>query len=220
MVREALLAGGRAPELLGLLALCWSLGIPVLSFKVFPLPQKRMHAMSLRLDDRYVIIIGQTSRYAAPLAFTLAHEIGHIARGHLRDTPALVDVGSDTEDMLVADDDEESSANDFALRLLTGRSRPTFEASQGDFTASQLADAARQAGREERIDPAILALCFAHASGGFWKQAQGAVKVLSPSERDWNELVNAFALEQLDRDALTVEDSDYLARVLGVADAF
>ena len=60
--------------------------------RIFPLKNKAMHAMVVRVRGRYAILLGRDATYPAPVAFTLAHELGHVLLGHLGDAPALVDL--------------------------------------------------------------------------------------------------------------------------------
>jgi hypothetical protein len=78
-LRSSILGNGHFVRLTDLLALCWGLGIPVVHLRVFPLPAKQMCAMSVRIDNRFAILLGQDANYPAPVAFYLAHELAHIA---------------------------------------------------------------------------------------------------------------------------------------------
>jgi hypothetical protein len=107
-LRTMLITGQPAVDLDALLATCWTFGIPVIHLNVFPLSRKRMHSVATRLGDRYAILIGRESRFPAQVAYFVAHELGHIFSGHVRDSAAVIDV----EDPLRTEqtDDEESSA--------------------------------------------------------------------------------------------------------------
>ena len=56
-LREAVLSGREFVDLQGLLAICWGLGIPVVHLKVFPLTSKGMHAMVVKVADRFAILL-------------------------------------------------------------------------------------------------------------------------------------------------------------------
>jgi hypothetical protein len=99
-LREAILSGSRFVDLASLIATCWALRVPVIHLRVFPLEAKSMHAMVVAGDSRFAILLGRDSVYPAPVAFTLAHELGHIMLNHLTDAPALVGL----EDPAVAGD--------------------------------------------------------------------------------------------------------------------
>ena len=106
-LREAILGSGKPfVDLSSLLALCWGVGIPVIDLRVFPWPRKRMAAMTVRVGDRWAILLGRDSEYPAPIAFYLAHELGHIGLLHLSSGQAIIDFEPLTE-TLNADDEEE-----------------------------------------------------------------------------------------------------------------
>jgi hypothetical protein len=148
-LRAAVLANRRFVDLQGLLTICWAIGIPVIHLRVFPLSSKGMHAMVVKNNDRFAILLGRDATYPAPIAFTLAHEIGHIALRHLEGSDAVVDMEDPAQ--AEAADDEERAADGFALQLLTGDPRPQIETSIENFTAAQLASAALVAGPERNI---------------------------------------------------------------------
>ena len=189
---------------------CWALGIPVLQLRVFPLRQKRMHSVAARLGERFAILIGHESQFPSQVAFWIAHELGHIANGHLDDSAAVVDV----EDPLGSHDrdSEEEAADEYALELLTGSSRPSFESSVADYTATELAIAAQRIADERAVDPGVVALGMGHADGA-WQQAIGALKILG--EVPAGDLINTVAAQQLDWSAMGTDSGPFLKTVLG-----
>jgi hypothetical protein len=118
-IRSAILAESPVVTALDLLTLCWAVGIPVVHPRVFPLESKRMHAMSIRYSDRYAVILGAATNYAAALAFTLAHELGHIVLGHFNSEEAVVDMGDPAREG-IGNDSDEAAASRFALELIGG----------------------------------------------------------------------------------------------------
>lgn len=82
-LRQLLLNGRPHVGLLELLMASWSMGIPVIHLRVYPLSAKRMSAMSVRVGDRFAILLARDAVYPAPIAFHVAHELGHIFLGHL-----------------------------------------------------------------------------------------------------------------------------------------
>ncbi len=137
LLRDAILQNQQYVDLSSLLSFCWAVGIPVVHLRVFPLEAKSMHAMVVRIDDRYAVLLGRDASYPALIAFTLAHELGHIFCGHLSDAPALIDL----KDPSTAEqqDDQERQADQFALSLLTGRSEPNIIMNLNNFNAPTLA---------------------------------------------------------------------------------
>src|SRR5208282_5051994 len=95
-----------------LLALCWAAGTPVVHLRIFPCRRKRMVAMSVRAGDRSAILLAKDSMYPAQVAFYLAHEIAHIALGHLSRETAIVDLELDRPNF-ASSDEEERDADEF-----------------------------------------------------------------------------------------------------------
>jgi hypothetical protein len=91
-LRDAMLRASNFVDLHSLIGTCWALGVPVIHLRVFPLEAKSMHAMVVAMDGRHAILLGRDASYPAPVAFTLAHELGHVMLGHLAGAPALVDL--------------------------------------------------------------------------------------------------------------------------------
>ena len=124
-LRKALLEERSFVDLQGLLSICWAFGIPVVFLRIFPLKNKAMHAMVVRVRGRYAILLGRDATYPAPVAFTLAHELGHVLLGHLCGAPALVDLRDPAT--ATQADIQEREADRFGLELLTSLSDPTIQ---------------------------------------------------------------------------------------------
>ena len=91
-IRDAILENAQFVHAEALLAFAWGVGIPVLQLRIFPLSQKRMHAMTAAVGGRAAVLMARDSSYLAPMTFTLAHEIGHVMLGHLTGATAVVDL--------------------------------------------------------------------------------------------------------------------------------
>lgn len=211
-LRTVILSHGRLVDARELITLCWSFGIPVLYLRVSPLGRKRMHAMTVRVGGRYTILLSFESKYLARTAYIVAHEIGHVLLGHLDGSDAILEVDDPLTSGTV--DGEEIEADRFALALLTGRENPEVLTLERSYTASQLAHAAMDAGRQEAVDPGVLALCLGHTTKR-WAQSIGALKVIPPGEQDVASLVNDLAFHQLNWDSLSPTSQEYLSRILG-----
>ena len=212
-LRSSLLGRNEYIGLRELVTLCWGLGIPILNVKIFPLQQKRMHAVTARLGDRYAILVGRQSQFQAQVAFWIAHELGHIARGDVRDAAALMDV----EDPLrSADKDgEENGADAWALELLTGDPGRVVESAAPSYKASDVAAAVLSQASTYRVDPGVLALCLGH-NESTWEKVMGALKILG--ESDVGATINLIADRQLDWDELPIDSQAFLRTILGIAD--
>lgn len=211
-LRTAILASQRFVTLLDLLSACWAFGIPVIHLRVFPLPAKRMCAMAVRVAGRTAILLGKDSKYPAPIAYYLAHELGHIALGHLKtDAGALVDLA---DPLTGTPDEEELAADRYALELLTGQPEPTVSTETQNFTADQLANVLLITAPQVRIEPGTLALCFGHSTVD-WPRAYAAMGAIYPDARPvWVE-VNRIALQQLNWAALSDDLQSFLRTAMG-----
>lgn len=161
-IRRAILQSRQVVDLLGLLSTCWGLGVPVIHLRIFPLHAKSMRAMVVGVDGRHAILLGRDSHYPAPLAFTLAHELGHAALGHAKGGEALVDI-ADTD--YETADSEEQGADRFGLTLLTGTPRPQVTTNIDNYSARSLASEVISAGPPKRAIRAIEALASTIMAG-------------------------------------------------------
>lgn len=214
-LRNAILAGGPFVDLGALISTCWALGVPAIHLRVFPLEAKSMHAMVVSVGGRFAILLCRDASYPAPVAFTLAHELGHVMLGHLAGAPALVDL----EDPALArdGDDQEKEADRFALMLLTGSPEPDIQTNLDGFNAPTLAAAALEAAHRYAVEPGTLALCLAHRRK-VWPIAMSSLSFIYAERKPvWRE-VNRIADRQLDWDALGDEAADYLRNVMTGAD--
>lgn len=211
-VRQRLLRYG-APELMGLLAFCWATSTAVAHLRVWPLDRKRMHAMVVGHGSKHAILLTRETAYPAVAAFTLAHEMGHIALGHLPGEDSLVDVEdpAETKDQ----DDEETAANNFALELLVGDSSPDIRINFTSFNSVELADAVLRASPQYGIDPATLALVIAHSRNA-WPVAMAAMRLIYSHQESVAEVVNHAAAQQLDLSRLGGDNRRFIQRTLGL----
>ena len=207
-IRKLILDEQQCVNLENLLALYWSLSIPVIQTNLLPLGTKGMDAMVVTESGRFVVILARQSTTSASLAYILAHELGHIKCRHLEEIPIYVDV--DTHKDL---DEIEREANCFALELLTGNREIEFDENTYPNNADTLAKAVRKVGYEERIEPGTLALCYGYYTGR-WAIATSAVKLLYENEDCSANKINSLALQQLDTSNLSVESLSYLKRVM------
>jgi hypothetical protein len=216
-IRNSILRSRPFVSLLDLLVLCWTTGIPVVHLRVFPLPRKRMAAMCARVGDRSIVFLGKDSMYPAQIAFYLAHEIGHIALGHLVRETAIVDLEWE-QSSLGGDDQEENEADRFALQLLTGRTDPRVLPTSGTYNAPGLADAVLRSAADLHIEPGTLALCFGYSTKN-WAVVNSAMHFIYRSPKPVWEEVNRLAIRELTVDQIPTDTRPYLDSVLGVAAA-
>lgn len=202
-------------DLQGLLAACWAIGVPVVHLRVFPLDAKHMHAMAVKAAGRHAILLGRDAHYPAPVAFTLAHEIGHVMLGHIAASSAIIDVGDPLGPS--QGDTEEEEADRYALELLLGTPRPEIQTNVKRFNSAQLAQAVLDHGPAQRIEPGTLALCLAYAND-VWPVANAAMPYIYTEQKPvWHE-VNRIAAGELDLAALSDDHGDYLRTIMGISD--
>lgn len=212
--RQILQSGRPFVHLLDLLSLAWSFGVPVIHLRVFPWTHKRMAAMSVRLGDRCAVLLGKDSGYPAPIAFYIAHELGHLALAHLAADRLIVDL-DDVNPTAQADDGEESAADEFALELLTGDRRPTvLPLVTGRRSARELARVALGSADALHIEPGTLAQCFGYSTGEWATATRALTHIYARSIPTWT-VVNAVARRQLKLDRLPEDATDFLDVVLG-----
>lgn len=146
----------------------WKRGIPVVPLEVLPAPS--FQGLACLVDERPVILLGH--RYDDPgrVAFFVAHEAAHIAKGDCRPGQPVID-----EDDLIVDEGEmEQAADRFATRVLIGQdSAPRLDG--GGF--KELASHAAKVESETGADASILLFAWA-AETGDYAAATMAVKAL------------------------------------------
>jgi hypothetical protein len=209
-IRQTILDNG-APwvGLTELLDYCWSLGIPVLHLDHFPKNFRRPDGFAARVKGRPVIVLCVRKKHPAWQLFILAHEIGHIALGHLVGDGTIIDdkVSEDSQD------GEEIEANTFATELLTGSSIGRFRALGRWPNAQALADDASQIGRQKMIDPGHIVLNYAYSMGtDFFAVGNAALTLLEPNA-DAVKTIRAKLAERLDWSRLPDETCEFLMRV-------
>jgi hypothetical protein len=202
-------------ELVDLLALAWGVGIPIAHLRVFPWTRKRMSAMSVGVGQNAAVLLAKDSDFPAVISFYIAHEIGHVALGHVADDQLLVDL-EDDEPTLDVSDEEEETADAFALELLTGNPRPVVLLDENSARPSgrELARIAGQASAELGIEPGVLAQCYGFTTGD-WRTATAALKIIYDGGRPVWEVVNRTAVSQLDLESLPADAADFLQAILG-----
>jgi len=211
-IRKLLLSMG-PPDLRSLLTLCWAVGIPVAHLRVWPLKQKAMHAMVIGQYGRHAILFSRIASFPAVAAFTLAHEIGHVALGHVPTGDMLVDAEDPAK--TAEHDEEEVAADRFALEILIGAADPDIRINFETFNHAELADAVMRAGPAHGIDPGTLALAVAHQRKA-WPVAMAAMRIIQPQENAVSDLMNAVAASQLDLDRLGSDSAVFIGRALGI----
>lgn len=214
-LRASILRSNEYVDLRNLTQTCWALGVPVVHLRVFPLVVKAMHAMVIGEGDVGAIMLGRDASYPALLAFTLAHEIGHLALGHVAPGSALVDVEDPVKAKEV--DDEERAADRYALTLLTGSPQPEITTEMARYNHVMLAASVAQAGPKHRIEPGTLALCVGHLQHN-WPVVMSALgRVYGEPVPIWK-AINSLARGEIDWSALVEDDQNFIEAILKLGD--
>ncbi len=205
-LRAMLMSSGRPFVSFGdVLTACWSLGVPVLHLRVFPAKTKGVTAIAVRIGARHAILVARESGVEAQYMFHVAHELGHIALGHLENVSAIVDADPNDPDNSpdeLVDDDEELAADRYAQALLSGSEnfevvRDVLQGGRARTgTARELADLAVRASGDLGVDPGHIVMCFGHSSGD-WGLAMAASKLLRMQDDKPGALVNSVLWGQL-----------------------
>ena len=214
-VRNAVLARSHFVSLSDVCAVCWGFGIPVVHLRVFPLSAKNMVAMAVKTFEGFAILVGKESRFPAPTAFHVAHELGHIVTGHLVEVNALVDLEETIEK--AGRDKEEREADGYALELLTGQRNPSIQFEAPPRNGLELAQAVSKAATIRKIEPGTLALCYGFQSAD-WKTAYAALNHIYNSKHDVWRFLNLTASKQLDWSAYRDDEAAYVRAVMGAVD--
>jgi Zn-dependent peptidase ImmA (M78 family) len=211
-IRQSILRTG-VPwvDLASLVDYCWSVGVPVLHVSAFPPKAKKMDGLASVRGGHSAIVLCKNARHSAWLLFILAHELGHIVRGHINSDGVLVDEQVERS----STDAEEKAANAFALELLTGDSESQVFPVGAKVSARALARAASQAGVYEHIDPGHLVLNCAHQMGSdFFAVANAALNLLE-LHADAVGLVRSKMLAHLDKSLLSEDTYEFILRATG-----
>jgi hypothetical protein len=196
-------------QLDGLLKFCWQQGIPVIHMAEFP-PGKKFHGMIAMPEKRPVIIVGLNDASPARLLFVIAHELGHLCKGHITDS-TLVD---STIELLDIDDEEEADANEFAVELLLGKPDMVYYTPH-HLSGEELADYAQRISQRDGVDAGVVAWNY-----GFYKKHWGAVRKALPlveGKTSAQQQINAYLKQYLDWERLSEDNQDYLALMTHLA---
>ncbi|QCI15344.1 ImmA/IrrE family metallo-endopeptidase [Pseudomonas putida] len=209
-IRARILGGGAQwVGLKQILDLCWESGIPVLHLASPLLGRKKMDGIAMSIKGRPSIVLSNVRKQGF-LLFHLAHELGHIALGHLSENGAIVDDEIKKHESEEGRNYQEIEADRFAIELLTGNADTRLTLPRL-MQARPLADTAIRFGRERQIDPTHAVLNVAHNAPKLFPLCVSAVKEISGQTTD-QDVVRERALGNL-ADGLD-PDSEHLLRNL------
>jgi hypothetical protein len=217
-LREAATEGGQ--HLLGfdtLLTLCWDHGIPVIPLPNLPVGVRKMDGAALQIGERPVIVIAKKKSSRAWLSFILAHEIGHIALGHLKPGSTIVDISLQEGATYATDDQndkQEAEANAFALKAMGGNAVESEVGKWPEHMAPvDLAVHAREAARVYKIEPGHFILRHAFINRR-WPDAVAGLRFLSEDFNPEEALLGHFA-QRLDMDTVSDDMQNLVTQITG-----
>ena len=209
-VREHLLKNEQWISFPLLIDFCHSIGIPVVYIKNFPSKCTKMAGMALQVMGRPVIVLTQAQKYGFML-FDLAHELGHIAKGHLNEGNGCVFVDRKIDSQ--ATDELEAEANRYAFGLLSGQEDLKISAHY-HLKAEELADASRSYGKEHHIDPTHIALNYAYMKG-HWGVAINALKIICAGLKFDQIILRESLMNSIDNTVINDDDLELIIKLCG-----
>lgn len=218
-MHQAILESGQGKvDFDSLLAYCWEHGIPVLPLSNLPVGLSKMDGAALQVGERPVIVMAKKNDSKAWLSFILAHEVAHIALGHLQPDSVIVDISLQKETTFSAEvnqDNIEAAADAFALAMLGGPRAERSQAAWPDGLApTKLAVLSRKESSEIGCAPGHLILRYAFRTKR-WPDAINALKFLREDfDAQWA-IVESLAVH-IDLDSLAQDMQDLIAKVTGI----
>lgn len=210
-VRNSILEKNDYVNLEGLIDFCSKVGIPVLFINKFPAKAKKMAGLALKVYDRPAIVLTQRRTYGYML-FDLAHELGHIAKGHLNESNGECFVDSKIEQN--STDKKELEANQFAFGVITGQEGIQFVHEGRFLNAEQLANGSIETCRVRKIDPTHVALNYCHGLEQ-WSLATNTLKILCAGLPSDQELVRKMMLAGINLDEIDEDDLNMIKTLSG-----
>ncbi|NQD37651.1 hypothetical protein HPT27_11500 [Permianibacter sp. IMCC34836] len=218
-LRNAALASSKRPALdfAGLVSYCWQNGVPVLFLKHLPANRRRMAGVALRVQQRPVVVLGYQDANPSKQLFVLAHELGHLQRGHVADDQLLLDERMDQIEASLRDgenDKDEVAADAYAFELLRGAAADLVAQLPATGTASALTLTALQLEKHHGVDAGHLLWSYAYTSKD-WVRANMAVDFLPMRKTTAFEVLETIQREAMQQAALPPEELNYLLTMQG-----
>ena len=187
----------------------WGRGIPVIPLEIIPAPS--FQAIACIAGGRPVILIGQKYDEPGRIAFWVAHEVGHIARGDC-DSDYLI---LDGQEGILDESDIEVNADKYSSQVLVGQNRIP-EMGNGDFR--EIAKESARLSTCTGIGAGMIIAAWASKTGDYPK-AQMALKALYLATGARRTLSRHFA-ENVDVEGASETGRDILRCVSGVTESY
>lgn len=210
-LRAAALDGAGNLTLASLSQWAWKAGIPVVPI----LGAGAFAAASWRVVQRSVIVLKDSRPFAAFWLFDLAHELGHIALGHIHDR-GVVDVDSPFSEK--STDTQEEAANQFALEVLLPGHRDLLEAirkdARGDYMRFKFA--VQRVAQRAGVNEGVLGLVAAYelTEIGQYKDRWGSASNLARPDGVGREIVRDILREYVQVERLEKAESEIVNAVV------
>lgn len=205
-LRQLIIEKYSCVNLSGLLSFCTEVGIPVLHLdKVLG---KKMTGLVARIDGQFAIVISKNGHPAYQL-FYLAHELGHIAQGHLAKNGFIGDGSINSSGK---DDADENEADAYAIRLLNG-SEVRYTTQGGALSPQELYSAAKRKSTEKNVDVGHIILNFGNAQKNI-PLANMALRKVEGSDNGADVINQAF-FSSLNQELLSDDQLQLLKTVTG-----
>jgi Zn-dependent peptidase ImmA (M78 family) len=202
--------GAQCVTLAAILDYCWSRRIAVVHVDNFPVEKKGLDALVYRVNDRYVIVVARAIEPAAGAraSFIIAHELGHIALGHVQENTGIIDDPSNEERSRY----DEAAADAFAAEILSGgRYKPSWR--RGSKRADTMAERAETYGKRWNIDPGVLLWRSAYEEG-LWANAAAASRRLQALPTPTHQFINDVARRNIDTSRVSEDTLHTIERTL------
>ncbi|MDP9107056.1 MAG: ImmA/IrrE family metallo-endopeptidase [Candidatus Eremiobacteraeota bacterium] len=202
--------GAKCVTLAAILEYCWSRNIAVVHVDNFPVEKKGLDALVYRVKGRYVVIVARTidAGAGARASFIIAHELGHIALGHVLENTGIIDDSSDEE----RHRDAEAAADGFAAEVLSGGRYDRVWRGRAK-RADTMAERAETFGKKWNIDPGVLLWRCAFEEA-LWPNAAAASRYLKALPVPTHQFINDVARKNIDTSRVSEDTLHTIERTL------
>jgi len=208
-IRSEILQDSPQVNLESILNYCWKHGIAVVYFNDYPAKTRKITGLIQWQGDRPAIVLSSKRTHRAWLAFHLAHELGHLALGHVKEG-ILIDDEIDNK----SDDQEEIDSNRFAVKLLVNTFDNCFAGENFNSPKHLENKIKKLLNSDLTVDPCAIAFNHAWHTERDYGFSQTVVKSLNPSN-DGHTIINQLLRSNVDWESLSDDNADHLERILG-----
>lgn len=213
-IRERIIKHNSIVTFKSLLVYCWEIGLPVAHISKFP-DGKKPTGMSTIINNEPAITLSRNDQSHSKQLFNLAHEIAHIALGHLENNSILID----TDELMKknGNEKEEAEANRFAIELLTGKSKNPY-INYKPIKSIELKQLSESLGKRDNVDPGFIALSIVKDLSethqkNYWGVGTKALKKIERNKK--NALIILFEKLQknIDPSKITKDSWEFLISI-------